>query len=63
MGDMNGKQPDRPIQTMGPGALGINKNNNAYTCSNQTLKYVTEDFRGNPFLQITMKRSKNEVTP
>jgi hypothetical protein len=56
MGDVNGEQPAKPSKGMGPGALGINKNNNSYTCAADSLKYVTEDFRGNVFLRITMKR-------
>jgi len=63
MGNMDGEQPARPTAGMGPGALGVNRNTNSYACSANSLKYATEDFRGKVFLQITMKRSKREVTP
>jgi len=56
MGDLNGEKPPKPSAGMGPGALGINKNNNSYTCTDTNLKYVTEDYRGKEFLRITMQR-------
>jgi len=46
MGDRAGEKPPKPSNGMGPGALGINKNDNSYTCTGDSLKYVTEDFRG-----------------
>jgi hypothetical protein len=41
---------------MGPGALGTNKNDNAYNCSDQTLCFMKEDDEGKPFWQIVLKR-------
>ncbi len=48
---------------MGPGALGTNKNDNSYRCSGDALDFVKEDYRGQPFWQITMRRAGETTIP
>ena len=53
----------KPASGMGPGALGINRNGNRYSCSAQFLIFSVEDFQGKPFLEITMERQSGIKKP
>jgi hypothetical protein len=42
--------------TRGP-ALGMNKNDNSYTCSKNTLQFQQEDFKGDPWFKMTLTKT------
>ncbi len=50
-----GNEPSRPKPSKGP-ALGMNKNDNKYTCDTRWLSFVQEDFTGKPWFSVRMKR-------
>jgi len=50
------KSSDAYHVQMGPGALGSNKHDNSYRCSETKLEFVKEDDEGKAFWLITLKR-------